>query len=125
MNYKLLLFCVFGLFSCSKFNKNPSISKIRPIEHTHFSAGSTIEIKALFKDNEQLASYTCRIGDANGNSLLDFAWEESSSLSGKKFNLSTSAQIPKEIDGVFYIIFQVIDTDGNITDKSIEFHVDQ
>lgn len=129
MNYNLrlsiiLVFCISGLFSCSKITGNPSISKIRPIEHTHFSDGSTLEIKALFKDNDELAFYSCRIADTNGNSVSNFVWEESSSLSGKKFELSTSTQIPIGIDGVFYILFQVIDAEGNVTDKSIEFHVD-
>jgi len=118
-----MLFCLFMFNACDKYLSN-SIKNITPIEHSHFDAGSSLHIKATLKDKKGLASYRVRIGNKNGTSSTPFPWEESGEISGESYSFESTPQIPENIEGTFYIIFEITDVNGDRSERIHEFHVD-
>ncbi len=113
-----------GFTSCKKDKENPTIVVSSPIEHTIFLPGANLQVTATFSDDRGLNSYHVHIGDAAGNHVDEFDWEESGMTSELSYSFSSQTIIPDTILGVYYIHFEAMDAEGKITEKSIEIHVE-
>jgi hypothetical protein len=110
--------------ACKKDKENPEISVSNPVEHTHFTAGTSMTVSARFTDDRELASYHAHVADVNGNHVMDFMWESEGDIAGKTFDLTEIVSIPGGLDSVYYLHFEVVDAEGKSTEESIEFHVE-
>jgi hypothetical protein len=115
----------FALVACSKFSSKPIIKVSNPIQHTHFDAGQSIDMKAKFTDNKGLASFHFCVSDAAGNTHNAFNTSEEGVLSGKDFTLNRTIHTPAAAEGTYYLHFIVVDSDGKENETFHEFHIDQ
>lgn len=122
----LILLAITGLTltSCKKDKEAPTIIVSEPIEHTHFTAGTSFQLSATFSDDQDLASFHTHTADAQGNHVLEFDWEEVGTISGKSHTLTSTVNIPAGINNVYYLHFEVEDAEGKTTEELIEIHVD-
>ncbi|MDX2361471.1 MAG: hypothetical protein QNK23_11745 [Crocinitomicaceae bacterium] len=121
--FVVLVFSTLLLGSCDKFLNN-SIKNITPIEHLHFDAGSSMKIKATFEDKAGLTSFRVRIGNRNGTNSSSFPWEVTENISGESYTFESTPQIPNDIQGTFYIIFEITNAEGGTSERFHEFHID-
>lgn len=124
LSISFLLFCATILTSCNKDKESPTVIISNPIEHTHFDGGETIDITAVFSDDQDLASYEFYIGDAGLAPSTELVWGSTGTISGKGFTLNASTQLPTGLDDEYYIVCKVVDSEGKTTTESIEIHVE-
>lgn len=108
--------------SCTKDKENPTISITSPENHSNHMIGGAVSVSATFSDDLELSYYHVHIGNENGNHTMEFMYEDYGSLTGKTYEFTNSISVPDTIGSVYYLHFQVLDTQGKETKEKIMLH---
>ena len=110
---------VVTLVGCNKDEESPSITVNSPDEHHTFTAydnGTSFTVDATFADDQDLATYSVEIGDADGNHIHEFHNDDSGTISGTSYNYTNTIDVPDSLSlSMFYLHFTVTDAMGKST----------
>lgn len=109
--------------SCTNDTEAPSVNFISPANHSNHEMGDELHIKAIFTDNEALASYKLYMGDEEGNPTHDFHFEEEQSIEGTSHEIHTHTDIPSDLAEIYYLHYTVEDAEGNSVSEKIMLHL--
>ncbi len=110
-----------ALFSCKKeeepvveesVNEMPTIEIVTPENHQNYMIGDTIHIMAHFEDDRELASYHVYIADEDGDAVTGFTFDDAENLDEDHHHYMKDIIIPDTAPMVFWIHFDLIDSDG-------------
>jgi len=120
----VVLVCTMSLASCKKDKENPIITISSPENHSDIMQGGTIEAKATFTDDKELAKYHVHIGDVDGEHVHDFHDAEfTGDLTDESFEFSQTISIPDSLSmDVYYLHFFVTDAEGKESTEKLMLH---
>lgn len=113
---------ILSLTSCKKDKENPVITVNSPENHSDQMLGGTMSVNAIFTDDIELSEYHVHIGDIDGNHVMEFMYEDHSSITGSSHEFTDVINIPDSIGMVYYLHFEVTDTEGKETNERIMLH---
>lgn len=108
--------------SCTKDRKDPEIVIKNPENHSEHVMGTTIEVDATFKDDQELSWYKVYIGEESGTLTPDFSYQVEENISGKSFDFSATISIPTGIESVYYLHVELKDAEQKTATTKLMLH---
>lgn len=112
-----------GLISCSDKADTtaPTISVTAPAAHSHYDMGTEFSIDATFED-ENLSYFHVHLGDESGNHVHELDYEATGNITGTSYHFTDTVQIPDSLGMMYWLHFEVVDTESNESKESVMIH---
>ena len=127
--FKISALFILGLItltSCKKDKEDPTITITSPENHSEHHEGSSVNLKATFADDRDLASYEVMVGDVDGNHIHEFHFEDENEISGESYDYSSTLTFPDSLSlDAYYVHFMVTDAEGKTASDKLMLHVHQ
>ncbi|MBK7129542.1 MAG: hypothetical protein IPM74_06460 [Crocinitomicaceae bacterium] len=118
----LVVITVVMLSSCTKDRKDPEIIIHNPENHSEHVMGTSVEVDATFKDDQNLSWYKVYIGEEDGTLTPDFPYQLEENISDKSFDFSVSITVPTGIESVYYLHFELKDAEEKTATTKLMLH---
>lgn len=121
----LLLTLFFSFTSCKKDKEDPTITIETPAEHSVHKWGDQVHVEATFEDDRGLKNYHVLLGDANGNHLHSFDFENSGTISGLTYDFHEHFTVPDSAEMMAWLYFTVTDEENKTGTQKWMLHFEE